>query len=77
MVVDPGNTFHFIGQNKDGTWSHKPGTLPVTNVDADNLPIYTPFTANRDYAKPGESDPINYTGFCGYYCIPTDVPRST
>ena len=76
MVVDPGNTFHFYRQNKDGTWSHKPGTLPITNLDSDKLPIYTPFTANRDYAKPGDSDPINYTGFCGYYCIPNDVPRS-
>lgn len=72
MVVDPGNTFHFYRQNRDGTWSHKPGTLPVTNLDADKKPIYTPYTANRDYTKPGESDPINYTNFCGYYCIPND-----
>ena len=75
MVADPGNTFHFYRQNKDGTWSHKPGTLPVTNVDADNLKIYTPFTANRDYTKPGDKDPINYTSFCGYYCIPNNIPR--
>ena len=34
MVVDRGNTFHFYRQNKDGTWSHKPGVLPVTNKDA-------------------------------------------
>ena len=75
MVADPGNTFHFYRQNKDGTWSHKPGTLPVTNKDADNLNIYTPFTANRDYTKPGDKDPINYTSFCGYYCIPNNIPR--
>ena len=75
MVVDPGNTFHFYRQNKDGTWSHKPGTLPVTKVDADFLPIYTPFTANRDYSKPNENDNINYTGFCGYYFIPKDKKK--
>ena len=76
MVVDPGNTFHFYRQNNDGTWSHKPGTLPVTNLDADKQPIFTPYTANRDYSKPGESDPINYTNFCGYYCIPSNKKLS-
>ena len=72
MVVDPGNTFHFYRLNKNGTWSHKPGTLPVTNTDIDKNPIYTPHTANRNYTKHGDSDPINYTNFCGYYCIPTN-----
>ena len=72
MVVDPGNTFHFYRQNYDGTWSHKPGTLPVTDLDADKNKIYTPYTANRDYTRPGETDPINYTNFCGYYCIPNN-----
>jgi len=76
MVADPGNTFHFYRQNRDGTWSHKPGTLPVTNIDADKLKIYTPYTANRDYSRPGDNDPINYTSFCGYYCIPKNKPRN-
>ena len=70
MVVDPGNTFHFYRMNKNATWSHKPGTLPVTNLDVDKNPIYTPHTANRDYSKPNDTDPIDYTNFCGYYCIP-------
>jgi len=77
MVADPGNTFHFYRQNKDGTWSHKPGTLPITQLDADDLPIYTPFTANKDYSTPGDDDPINYTDFCGYYCIPTNSTAKT
>ena len=77
MVTDPGSTFHFYRQNKDGTWSHKPGTLPISREDANGLPIYSPFTANRDYAKPNDKDPINYTGFCGYYCIPTDKVAKT
>ena len=50
MVADPGNTFHFYRQDPDGTWSHKPGTLPITKLDADKLPIYTPYTSNRDYS---------------------------
>ena len=77
MVADPGNTFHFYRQNPDGTWSHKPGTLPVTNTDADNKIIYAPHTANGDYTKPNDNDPINYTAFCGYYCIPTNNNMKT
>ena len=77
MLTDPGNTFHFYRQNKDGTWSHKPGTLPITKVDADKMPIYTPYTSNNDYSKPGENDPINYTEFCGYYCIPKNSVADT
>ena len=73
MVVDPGSTFHFYRQDKDGTWSHKPGTLRISTKDAEDLPIYTPHTANRDYTKPSDPDAINYTGFCGYYCIPNNI----
>ena len=40
MVVAPLHTFHFYRQNRDGTWSHKPGTMKVTDVDADNNKIY-------------------------------------
>ena len=50
MVVDRGNTFHFYRQNKDGTWSHKPGVLPVTNKDASGKKIYVPHFADRDYS---------------------------
>jgi hypothetical protein len=69
MVVDPGNTFHFYRQNADSTWSHKPGVLNVTNTDASGDKIYFPHTANRNY-KENKTNGINYTDFCGYYCIP-------
>ena len=69
MVVDPGNTFHFYRQNPNGSWSHKPGILPVANKDASKRDIVVPHFANRDYSKIDDSE-INYTDFCGYYCIP-------
>lgn len=72
MVVDPNHTYHFYRQNPDGTWSHKPGTLPVTNLDSDKRPIYVPHFANRDYKNDKNSkEPIVYTDFCGYYCVPS------
>ena len=74
MVVDPDHTFHFYRQDKGGMWSHKPGISPVSNVDAQNRPIYIPHLADRNYARDKsanqEDDSINYTDFCGYYCIP-------
>lgn len=70
MVVDPGHTFHFYRQNPDGTWSHKPGVLPVTNKDASGRRIYVPHFADRDYTQGKKDGDIKYDDFCGYYCIP-------
>jgi hypothetical protein len=72
MVVDPDNTYHFYRQNNKGTWDHKPGISPIANVDASGKEIYIPHFANRDYTdnKDNDDDAINYTHFCGYYCIP-------
>jgi hypothetical protein len=72
MVVDTGSTFHFYRQNPDGTWSHKPGILPVSNIDADDKPIYIPHFANRNYATKKNNEGIKYDAFCGYFCVPTN-----
>jgi len=72
-VVDPDNTYHFYRANKDGTWSHKPGISPISNVDSSKQNIYVPHFANRNYEEDEDNDEaINYTNFCGYYCIPTN-----
>ena len=71
MVVDPDNTYHFYRQNNKGTWDHKPGISPITDIDSDGKKIYVPHFANRDYRNDkNNDDAINYTNFCGYYCIP-------
>ncbi len=71
LVVDPNNTYHFYRQNADGTWSHKPGTLKVTDIDASGNKIYFPHLADRNYRK-GEKKTtgVNYTDFCNYLCVP-------
>jgi hypothetical protein len=72
-VVDPDNTYHFYRANQDGTWSHKPGISPISNVDSSKKTIYVPHFANRNYKEDDDNDEaINYTNFCGYYCIPTN-----
>lgn len=77
MVVDPNHTYHFYRQNEDGTWSHKPGTLPVTKEDADGKVIYAPHIADRNYNKNNKKGGINYVDFCGYYCVPNNKYLNT
>lgn len=70
-VVDPDRDFHYYRQDTNGMWSHKPGAMPVTNKDSAGNPIYDPDLAGRYYpSKESREDELNYTGFCGYYCIP-------
>lgn len=38
--------FHFVRENGDGTWSHKPGRMGVTDLDQDHKTITDPKTAN-------------------------------
>lgn len=77
MVVDPEHTYHFYRQNPDGSWSHKPGTLPVSNKDANDKVIYVPHNADRNYNKNNKKDGINYADFCGYYCVPNNKYLNT
>ena len=51
-------------------WSHKPGGMPVTNLDASKRRIYDPALSNRNYT--GDNSTLDYDTFCGYLCIPRD-----
>jgi hypothetical protein len=77
MVVDKDHTFHFYRQDDTGRWSHKPGTLAVSDVDADGKKIYIPHFANRNYSKHRKNEPIIYNGFCGYFCVPSNYNIGT
>lgn len=56
-LVTGDTDYHFYMQHSDGTWSHKPGSLPVTNLslqDYKNEPQYKLTNANiRSYANKG------------------------
>jgi hypothetical protein len=70
MVVHPGEDYHFYRQDNDGWWSHKDGANKVKRYDAEDQPIWNPKTAARDYRPRGSF--LNYTDFCGFYCMPRD-----
>lgn len=77
LALDPGQDYHWWRQNSynendlnKGTWSHKPGSTDVVNVDAGGEPIYNPLKANRNYNS------LNYSKPCFFACIYSDLTRS-
>jgi hypothetical protein len=56
LVVAPGWDFHWYRKGRNGRWSHKPGSTPVTNLDNSGAIITDPRTANRG----------SYTDFCTF-----------
>jgi hypothetical protein len=79
LIVDPKRDYHFLRQDKvdrneeeNGTWSHKPGSMDVTTKDASGRPILRPDRALFIYKD--KKEPLEYTKFCGYYCVPRGKP---
>ena len=66
VVTDPDQDYHFYRQDKDGFWSHKPGSTKVQRTDTTGRPIYDPQLAARN----NKASNLNYDRFCGYMCVP-------
>ena len=70
VAVDPtekDSDFHFWIQNRDGKWSHKPGSLDVTRFDS----------AGNSIVDPVASDRGRYSDACTYMCVPTNEREQT
>jgi len=72
LVVDPGEDYHFYRQDPDGYWSHKDGSNKVKNFDSLRRRIFNPAGAIRDMRWQGSD--LNYSDFCGFYCVPRNHP---
>jgi hypothetical protein len=59
LVIAPGWDFHWYRKGRNGYWTHKPGSTPVTNIDNSNHLIPDPRTANRG----------PYTDFCTFMVV--------
>ena len=70
LALDPENDYHWWQQNKNGYWSHKPGSTDVVDVDASGEKIKNPLKANRKY------DTLNYYKPCFFSCVYSDLARS-
>jgi hypothetical protein len=64
LVMDPDDDYHFLRQDRGGTWSHKPGTGEATDKDFSGNIIIDPEFANL------RSSAYNYSKFCNYFCVP-------
>jgi hypothetical protein len=73
LIVDEDEDYHFLRQDSNGYWSHKPGARKVTNLDALKKKIYDPALANYNYKK-NANGYLNYDMFCSYMCVPRITP---
>ncbi len=76
LVIKPGEDYHWYRYNEDGTWSHKPGQTPVTNLEVlgvvgNSIEYGNIITDPKDAAlKAG------YTVFVGnYYIKPSESEK--
>lgn len=69
LIVDPYDDYHFLRQDSNMLWSHKPGGRPVKNTDARGHLIWDPSLADFNYIDADKGD-LNYAYFCGYMCVP-------
>lgn len=72
LIVDPKRDYHFLREDPDGFWSHKPGSMDVSRIDSSGRPILRPDRALFIYKN--HKEPLRYTKFCGYFCVPRDRP---
>ncbi len=71
LVIDRYNNYHWLLQNSNGYWSHKPGQLEVTNTDADKKLIKDPRKANLMYEK-NRTYKLLYSDIGPFYCVPNE-----
>ena len=70
LALDPQNDYHWWQQNRNGYWSHKPGSTDVVDVDASGEKIKNPLKANRKY------ETLNYYKPCFFSGVYSDLARS-
>ena len=58
------------------TWSHKPGSTPISDVDAQGRLIFSPVKADWNFAARSFSG-INYNNNCCFFEVPTNSYRKT
>jgi len=59
LVVAPGWDFHWYRKGRNGRWSHKPGSTPVTAID----------NAGQIVIDPRNADRGPYTDFCTFMVV--------
>lgn len=71
LVIDRYKNYHWLRQDSNGYWSHKPGQLSVTNVDASGKLIKNPSKADLVYDHNRNDYTLVYSDVGPYFCIPS------
>lgn len=78
LVTAPRVDYHWVRQDRDGMWSHKPGWDKATNLDSNGKVIYDPRVASFRVAtrdRAGKTVLVNYE-FTTYYYAPKGGVRT-
>ena len=76
LVIDRYNNYHWLVQNSNGYWSHKPGQLEVTNVDAKGNLIIDPRKSNFIYDRAYKQYKLLYSDIGPFFCVPNEKDTS-
>jgi hypothetical protein len=78
LVTAPGVDYHWVRQDNDGTWSHKPGWEKATCFDSNGLQIYDPRQAafTIDYRAAGGRLAKAHYAFTTFYYAPRGGVRT-
>ena len=71
FIIDTVRDYHVLRLDDTGYFSHKGGQGPATDLDAQGHKIADVRRANFNYSD--RPDKLNYTHFCGYFCISRSV----
>lgn len=71
FIIDTARDYHVLRVDNTGYISHKGGQGPATDRDAQGHKIADVRRANFNYSD--KPDKLNYTHFCGYFCISRSV----
>jgi hypothetical protein len=71
FIIDTERDYHVLRVDDTGYISHKGGQGPATDRDAQGHKIADVRRANFNYSD--KPDKLNYTHFCGYFCISRSV----
>ena len=74
IIIDESDDYHFLRQDSNRFWSHKPGERDVTNIDALGHRIWDPKLACYNYRDNKKNTLLNYDIFCSYMCVPRGQP---
>jgi hypothetical protein len=75
LVTAPFNDYHWVRQDDNGMWSHKPGHEDATNLDWHKNPIYDPRDATFKVPDHRHGHPVPYK-FTTFYYVPKGGVRT-